>query len=533
MESPKSKILVVDDEPNVLLTVEAILASEGYDVDAIADSEAALQAIRAHQYDLVLTDLKMPKVDGLGILAEVRKSSPNTVCVMMTGYASVDTALEAVQLGAYEYLLKPTEVAELRLAVSRSLERKRLSEIDTLYRISHAVNATSDVYRLANEVSEAARQVLNVLSATVAWPPEISSALCDPELAALLSDSEVRRRLGEGSILLPGSGIGAVEEWARRHDLRGYALVPGVSRGRLVCVLCAHNNGNAYEFHASAQRFLQSLAGQTALALNNASLIAELRHNNQQLEAANAKLRELDRLKSQFLSTATHELRTPLTIILGYNSMLGEALADRLAPDEQDALREAVASCKRLIRLVNSMLDISQIESGRTPMSREPTDVRLLVNSTVALFQNEARQRNLALTLHVPARLPKILLDGERIQQVLVNLVGNAFKFTADGGEIRIGVRHRADAQQMEISVSDTGIGMTAKQQSQLFEEFAPIQRSRPEDGAGLGLAISRRIVQAHEGSIQVTSEPGRGSTFQVILPTRQRATSLRTAVSA
>jgi signal transduction histidine kinase len=298
-------------------------------------------------------------------------------------------------------------------------------------------------------------------------------------------------------------------------------------------VLSTHNNGNPYEFHASAQRFLRSLAGQTALALNNAALIAELRHNNQQLEAANTKLRELDRLKSQFLSVATHELRTPLTVILGYNSMLADSLADRLAPDEQDALREAAAACKRLIRLVNSMLDISQIESGRTPMNFGPTDLRQLVNGTVALFQNEAQQRNLKLTLQVPARLPKIMLDGERIQQVLVNLVGNAIKFTPNGGAIRVGLRHRADTQQVEMFVCDTGIGIAPQQKSQLFEEFAPIHRRRPEDGAGLGLAISRRIVQAHEGSIRVSSEPGRGSTFQVFLPARQRTTSIGNAVSA
>jgi signal transduction histidine kinase/DNA-binding response OmpR family regulator len=533
MVSPNAKILVVDDEPNVLLTVGAILEAEGYDVDAIGDSELALEAIRAHQYDLVLTDLKMPKVDGLGVLAEVRKSSPNTVCVMMTGYASVDSALEAVQLGAYEYLLKPVEVPELKMAVSRSLERKHLSEIDTLHRISQAATATPDVYRLADEVADAARRVLNLTWAAVAWPADVSSALCDPELSALAVDPEIRKALQDGSIVFAGQGLRAADEWALRHKARSYALVPGVSRGRLVCLLCAHNNGNSYDFHASAQRFLRSLAGQAALAISNAALIAELRNNNHELELANEKLRELDRLKSQFLSVATHELRTPLTVILGYNAMLAESLADRISPDEHDALREAVTSCKRLIRLVNSMLDVSQIESGRTPMNFEPTDLRQLVNGTVTLFQNEARQRKVSLSLQLPSRLPVVMLDGERIQQVLVNLIGNAMKFTADGGSIRVAVRHRADSQQIAISVSDTGIGIAPQQQSQLFEEFAPKRHTRAEDGAGLGLAISRRIVHAHEGTIGVTSEPGRGSTFEVILPARQRTTSARTAVSA
>jgi DNA-binding NtrC family response regulator len=110
METPKAKILVVDDEQPVLQTVQAILQLEGYDVDALQNPAAALQAIRTKHYDLVLTDLKMPDVDGLAVLAEVRKSSPSTVTVMLTGYGSVDSALEALQLGAYEYLRKPTEV---------------------------------------------------------------------------------------------------------------------------------------------------------------------------------------------------------------------------------------------------------------------------------------------------------------------------------------------------------------------------------------------------------------------------------------
>src|SRR5579871_3363271 len=123
MVSTAAKILIVDDEPGVLLTSRAILQQEGYDVEAAANGAEAVEAIRQRHYDLVLTDLKMPGIDGLGVLAEVRKRSPLTVTVMMTGYGSVGSALDAVQLGAYEYLLKPIEVEDLKQAVRRSLER--------------------------------------------------------------------------------------------------------------------------------------------------------------------------------------------------------------------------------------------------------------------------------------------------------------------------------------------------------------------------------------------------------------------------
>src|SRR3954469_11863816 len=157
MVSPKPKILVVDDEPNVLLTMSAILRQEGYDVDEASNGAQALQALAARRYDLVLTDLNMPQVDGMAVLEAVQKRAPSTVTLVITGYASVPTALRALQLGAYEYLLKPTEIEDLKQAVRRSLERKRLSEIDTLYRVSQAIARAPDVETICATVVDAAR----------------------------------------------------------------------------------------------------------------------------------------------------------------------------------------------------------------------------------------------------------------------------------------------------------------------------------------------------------------------------------------
>ncbi len=535
MDVPKAKILVVDDEANVLLTVQAILAYEGYDVDALADPEAALAAIRSRHYDLVLTDLKMPKVDGLAILAQVRKSSPGTVTVMMTGYAAVDSALEALQLGAYEYLVKPTEIVDLKQAVRRSLERKRLSEIDTLYHIGRTVTTALDMTEIADRVSEAARRVLHLEFAQVVPLTENSPPPADGELRALVGDRDVLAWLRDDRVVTTDDALPAAQRWAASAGASAYALVPGCARGRLACVLCTHDNGRAYDFHASAQRFLSALAGQSALALDNAALVSELRHNNHELATANTKLRELDRLKSQFLSAATHELRTPLTVILGYNSMLAESLQDRLNDEEQETMRESVTACKRLIRLVNSMLDISQIESGRMPMNFTRADLRQLVQGAVALFQNEARQHQLELKLELPARMPRIELDAERIQQVLLNLLGNAVKFTPPGGTITVAVRNRAEAQEAEVAVTDTGRGIALEDQARIFDEFGQIRGRRPvgSEGSGLGLAISRRIVAAHEGAIRVKSELDRGSTFSFTLPSRARGHRLESAVSA
>ena len=534
----RAKILVVDDEKNVLVTVVAILEQEGYDVDSAPDGQSAIEMIRARQYDLVMTDLKMPGVDGLAVLEEVRKTSPSTVTLMMTGYGSVDTALEALQRGAYEYLLKPTEVADLKAAVQRSLERKRLSEIDTLYRVSRTVTSTLDPAQIAREVTEAAREVLAVTDAVLidltVGPTEGS---CRPhkndELITVVRSPQLWERLAASEVITTVNAPLSLREWAEAHGIGSIALVPGTAKNALACVLCVWNAG-AFDFHASMQRFLRGLAGQSALALSHAAMIAELQQNNKQLEAANHKLRELDKLKSQFLSVATHELRTPLSVILGYNSMLSEMLHDRLDEQEQQTLRESVAACKRLIRLVNSMLDITQIESGKMRMNFEAADLRRTVGSVTGLFQHEAQAKRVHITTEVPARLPRLVMDSERIEQVLVNLVGNALKFTNSGGSITIAVRH--SERGVVVSVSDTGIGIAPEDLGQIFDEFAQVKRQaakRQREGSGLGLAIARRIVEAHHGTLEVQSELGRGSTFSFTLPAGAAGQKLGTAVCA
>ncbi len=523
MEQSKSKILVVDDEPNVLLTVQAILRNEGYEVDAVNDGAEALRVIRQRHYDLVLTDLKMPGLDGFAVLNEVRKRAPDTVTVVMTGYGSVTSALDAVQAGAYDYLLKPVEVAELKLSVQRSLERKRLSEIDTLYRISRTVTSSLDAAAIMHEVGDAVRRVLGIANAClVTFDANREAENCDRSLAVTLTDPFLMARLAVGETITVENGAdGAAGKWAAETGVRSFAFVPGVAGERLVCVVCADHADEPYDFHASAQRFLGALASQAALGLANAALVAELRENNRELAAANTKLQELDKLKSQFLSVATHELRTPLSVMLGYNSMLAESLDDRLNGEEQQTLRESIAACKRLIRLVNSMLDISQIESGKMRMNFTQADIREVVSGVTVLFQQEARNRRLNLTLELPARVPRVEFDPERIEQVLINLIGNALKFTPAGGQVRVAVRALPETSGLEVSVSDTGVGIPPEDQQRIFDEFAQVRRQaarRQREGSGLGLAIVKRIVEAHGTRIELQSAPGQGSTFSFVL---------------
>jgi signal transduction histidine kinase len=535
MQINKPKILVVDDEPAILTTVTAILTQEGYDVDSAPDGETAVRAVGDRHYDLVLTDLKLPGVDGLDVLAEVQKHSPDTVTVMMTGYGSVDSALEAVQLGAYEYLLKPMGVHDLKLAVRRSLERKRLSEIDTLYNVSRALTRMHEPAQIAAEVCRAVESVLGVENSQIVVISRDSIVgEADSSLRSFLAAPALRDRLSEGRILGSDDDT-SIADWANRQGVSSAVFVPGIAAERLVCVLAVDNGQHVFPFHAASRRFLLGIASQAAMAMESALLVSELRRQNGELAEANERLRALDRLKSQFLSVATHELRTPLSVILGYNAMLSESLADRLTEDESATLREAVSSCKRLIRLVNSMLDVSQIESGRMQMNIAPADLRDVVNSVVTFLRPEAEKKHIRLLVEVPSRLPRAFVDGERIEQVLINLVGNSLKFTPDGGNIAVCVRYRPETSAVDIAVSDTGSGISASEQQSIFDELAASRQQharRQQEGAGLGLAIARRIVEAHRGKFLLNSEVGHGTTVTFTLPLNSRPEA-RNAVSA
>jgi signal transduction histidine kinase len=492
--------------------------------------------LQASHYDLVLTDLKMPGVDGLSVLAEVQKCSPTTVTIMMTGYGSVGSAIEAVHFGAYEYLLKPMEVPELKQAVQRSLERKRLSEVDSLYRVSSAVTTSFDKEKIAQEIEHATRTVLSLASARLITFDRQGFAETEPDLASILSERMFVTALESGAYISNRECPSSLLRWAESNGISSFALVPGIGNGRLRCVLLAHSDNDGYEFHAPALRYMQALAGQSALALANASLFAQLHQNNLELESANRKLREMDRLRSQFLSIATHELRTPLTIIMGYNSMLAESLEDRTTSEEKELLNESVGACQRLIRMVNSMLDVTQIESGKLRMIYDDTDLSAMINNAVGLFQTEASKKNIHLGLEIPARMPRLLLDGDRIEQVIINLVGNALKFTDPGGDVRVALRYSTESETVQIAVMDTGVGIAVQDQELIFDEFAQLQKrtgANSREGTGLGLAIVKRIVEAHAGAIAVESALGKGSTFTITLPARRPQTSSTAAVPA
>lgn len=521
MSLSRANILLVDDEPSILATMSRILSDEGYEVDTAGDGHSAIRALQATHYDLVLTDLRMEGMDGLELLQHIRDESPQTVTVMITGYGSIDSAIEAVRLGAYEYLLKPVAVEEIKQAVRRSLDRKRLSELDSLYRLASELALSHTAEQVANAIEDTTRQTLGV--ATARW-----IALSRDGRLPLL-DAAYRDRFTPD--LLRRLAAGEVADFHGEQGKDSMVLVPGIAAGRLAAVLYVNAGERPFDFHASVKRYLLGLAAQGAVAQDNVLLLQALQKNNEELAESNRQLKELDKLKSQFLSVATHELRTPLSVVLGYNAMIEESAMERLTTEEKGLLRESLAACKRLIRLVNSMLDLSQIHTGKLQLQIAPADLKQSIASVMGLFGAEAHRRGVSLEMDIPEQMPKVEMDAERIEQVLVNLVANALKFT-DTGSVKVYARVPEQGDSVEIDVCDTGIGIPKSHQKIIFDEFARVRdgRSAGRIGSGLGLAIARSFVRAHGGEILVESEPGQGSTFTVRLPIRHKIRNAMTA---
>jgi signal transduction histidine kinase len=256
-----------------------------------------------------------------------------------------------------------------------------------------------------------------------------------------------------------------------------------------------------------------TFADQAVIAIENVRLFDEIQDKSRQLAEASQH-------KSQFLASMSHELRTPLNAILGYNELIVDGIYGTPTEKMQAVLKRVESNGRHLLGLINAVLDLSKIEAGQLTLTISDYSMREVVQTVAAATESLAAEKNLLLKTEISDNLPAAKGDERRITQALLNLVGNAIKFT-EAGEVAL----KASAQDgaFQLAVADTGPGIAAKDQERIFEEFQQVDSSstRRKGGTGLGLAISKKIVEMHGGRIWVESELGRGSTFLFTLPVR------------
>ncbi len=277
---------------------------------------------------------------------------------------------------------------------------------------------------------------------------------------------------------------------------------------------------------------LERIQALEALQQEQASLAQRVAERTHDLELANTELARASRMKDEFMATMSHELRTPLNAVLGVSEVLEDEIYGELTPRQLEAVRKIRDSGEHLLELINDILDLAKLETGFLELNIAPTLLHPIIETCVRLIRKFVNEKNLNLIVNYDTQVQYILLDGARFKQVLMNLLSNAVKFTPEGGTIKIATQ--AEADYIEIRISDTGIGIVKAEIPRLFKPFEQLDSrlSRTHSGTGLGLALVYRLVKLHGGSISVDTQLGKGSTFTVTLPISDELDQTETGTS-
>jgi len=301
-------------------------------------------------------------------------------------------------------------------------------------------------------------------------------------------------------------------EIARQRGIRSWLNLPLIHRDSVIGVITV-GHAQPRAFTRDDIELLRTFADQAVIAIENVRLFKELEVANRELSAASQH-------KSEFLANMSHELRTPLNAIIGFSEVLAEKMFGELNEKQEEYSKDIHASGQHLLSLINDILDLSKIEAGRMELELSDFHLPTALDSALTLVRERAGRRSIALHTSIDNRLGQIQADERKVRQVVLNLLSNAIKFTPEGGRIEVAAAPRDGS--VEVSVSDTGVGIAPEDQEAVFEEFRQVGTAdKKVEGTGLGLTLCRKFIELHGGQIWVKSELGAGATFTFSLPLR------------
>jgi signal transduction histidine kinase len=314
-------------------------------------------------------------------------------------------------------------------------------------------------------------------------------------------------------ITVPGAYDSRVRTSLIESGVRAVLAVPMIHQDRLVGCLGVTRNRPG-DFPPETIELLRTFATQSSLAIQNARLFLEIEEKSRQLEVASQH-------KSEFLANMSHELRTPLNAIIGFSEVLTDRMFGELNEKQDEYLKDIYASGTHLLSLINDILDLSKIEAGRMELELTEFDLPTAIENALMLVRERAGRRSIALHTNIDNRLGHVQADERKVRQVVLNLLSNAIKFAPEGGRIDVGAVSKDGF--VEVSVTDTGIGIAPEDQEKVFEEFRQVgTAAKKAEGTGLGLTLCRKFVELHGGRIWVKSQEGVGSTFTFTIPVRR-----------
>ena len=520
-------ILVLDDEPGIALLCMRLLKRAGYTVEVFTEAAPAYEHLQTQQVDLLLVDIRMPDADGFEVISYAKELQPDIAVLVMTGFGTVETAIQALRQGVDGLLLKPFEqgselvdtVKQAFLDSERKRDAARIQALRPLFNVTESLLSETHPDHLLELIKKAVQghlhcshvgfyqvgdnQILQLLSGTKNVPNAGSRNKADEDFLKIMDQLD-------SPLLVNTTGLGVNKHSTNLKNLDfGAVMFVPVKRLKANSVLFAGRGPKEPPFREADLETFLILSNQAAIALENARLYAELREYVKQVEESQQALLQAEKMATagRLSVSIAHEVNNPLQAVQNCLHLAGR---EDLSEEQRSEYFElAKTELERLMTTVQTMLNLYRPGA----VSPDKVDFGKMLRYVLNLMAKQLEKQHIQVQLDVPESLPKVIAVDSQIQQVLINLILNSFDAMPDGGKLQVNAR--AAQNGVEILIKDNGPGIAEDLVPQIFEPFY----STKDGGTGLGLTVSYNIITAHGGILELASNTGPGACFRIYLP--------------
>jgi len=506
MGRQKIRVLLIEDsESDYLLTRHMLTSIENqvFDLEWTSSWQSGIEAIRRPDHDVCLLDFRIGEGDGLELLKESRKIPHNAPVILLTGVGDYRLDMEAMQLGAADFLVKDQLTPAL---LERSI-RYAIAQAQTLNELTRQQDELrASELRFRSVVQSAADAIIlaDEMGKVIFWNKGAES---------IFGYGEDEMTGAELEVLMPATYRERHRTGLERFRVTGRSQLIG----KTVELEGLRKDGTVFPIELS----LASWTSKEGTYFTGIIRDITERKRNEELRRSKEAAEQASRAKSSFVARMSHELRTPLHAIMGFTRLLLQNKQSNLMASDIDFLERILGNAKDQLQVINTILDLSKVEAGRLDLSLNPASVDSVAREVVHQLEGGRYNRNVDIELRLPETVKPIVTDATKLKQVLINLIDNALKFT-DQGKVVLEVTVRPiDCQPTRIDISDTGPGIPPDQLQDIFVPFFQLQASGDAraSGTGLGLSICRSLCDLLGYRLEVQSTPGKGSTFSIVLP--------------
>lgn len=500
------KILLIEDDEIDTMAFQRLLKKSSIDYEFLSagDAKSSLELLQNEKVDFIFLDYQLPGSDGLSLLKEIKTLYPELIITVLTSQGDEKLAVEMMKAGAYDYYVKSELSVDLveKIIHSGSAYKKAIDD-----------KRKAELENLENQL------LLQRITTSI---PEIISVTDINDNKIIFSNQSLGEFLGYSAKETESLGVNIIKilihpEDFEKENIRFFKITNHTTNDYIETILrLKHNDGQYRWLFFRDLIFSKDIKNKIKEVLTVVNDITFHKVAEEQLKQSKANAENAARIKSEFLSNMSHEIRTPLNAIIGITDLL---LQDNQSDSNNEYLKAIKFSADNLLVIINDVLDFSKIESGKIAFESIEFNIKEKITELVKTYSIKASEKNISLGFQIDDSVPEIIIgDPFKLNQILINLVGNALKFTENGNiDIYVSMKnHTEDIVLLEFAVKDTGIGIPNELQSKIFESFtqAYSETSRKFGGTGLGLAIVKRLIELQGGSIRVESKPLLGSNF-------------------